>query len=756
MKFWLATTLCAFACCSHTLASDDSEAQRFRQSWFKPGVIERNDVMCDALYEVVHEEFFSEGQFGYSYDSIQSALPELTPLFGRNIVTVVDGQKLYLNQYQQPGGCGGACAKYGITATIEPVSRSVSRESGISTPFAPYVRLFERADNSHVVFVVNENIEVFKLESPSNWEPICRTATRPVYMPTRDAIDISLSAMFKAYSQILKRGGLCGSLRTHSRWYSNVKENLQTTLYRPWSLFEEKQSYNDSPFSHDLAFLERWAHTGVSDYQSYKDFLEAFERAKFDLSGFYQNMNDWDKSFSQYVATKALEGALGAGIRFYQHTGAYPEHELDARKLILSKAPISELEKLDIKPRASDVTMRNISYIDESILSAAITYPDALRYLIRSGYDVNHRNAFGKTALMYAAQLNQLESVRILLQAGANPNLVTYKPADQCYYNLNRHEVSALHYAIRYSDEALINELLSAGAEPALAVSYQYKGSPNSPATTLEWLNHFASMISEEKNPHIDAEAFERLAVRMTPKANADISQHYDEKVKQYRQAVQERHWTSAFGALKSILAYQPDDAYALNEMTLMALKVKEPNMALDSALLLLTKNPEPEVAAKSWFNMGLYCEQERDRYAGMVNDDKPGQVCGGTYIEPFIKAFKLQTSEPRKNKLLSLAEGAAQCRKLASGNLVTVSVFRARFGTGANTIAYVVHRSNHELDDTNPLTITGNGKEATIQFKLIDSIFLGEKTLSVLAADQSSFRNLVIDGFDCSGMAHP
>ena len=49
--------------------------------------------------------------------------------------------------------------------------------------------------------------------------------------------------------------------------------------------------------------------------------------------------------------------------------------------------------------------------------------PAAMRTLIASGADVNARSASGGTALHWAAEYDQVEIARVLLQAHADPNL---------------------------------------------------------------------------------------------------------------------------------------------------------------------------------------------------------------------------------------------------------------------------------------------------------------------------------------------
>src|SRR5690606_35380685 len=102
------------------------------------------------------------------------------------------------------------------------------------------------------------------------------------------------------------------------------------------------------------------------------------------------------------------------------------------RQAILERRPIEEIDELyQAQAREAEPpdSFQEASQYD-SVLNAAIGYPEALQYLLGRGLDPNVTNGFGKTPLMYAAQHDQLESARILLRAGADPNAATYPPED--------------------------------------------------------------------------------------------------------------------------------------------------------------------------------------------------------------------------------------------------------------------------------------------------------------------------------------
>ena len=79
---------------------------------------------------------------------------------------------------------------------------------------------------------------------------------------------------------------------------------------------------------------------------------------------------------------------------------------------------------------------------------------DSLRSLVKEHVDVNAPEPDGTSALHWAAHSNDLESVQILLRAGANAKAAS------------RYGVTPLSEAATYGNAALVDALLKAGADP--------------------------------------------------------------------------------------------------------------------------------------------------------------------------------------------------------------------------------------------------------------------------------------------------
>jgi uncharacterized protein YecT (DUF1311 family) len=120
---------------------------------------------------------------------------------------------------------------------------------------------------------------------------------------------------------------------------------------------------------------------------------------------------------------------------------------------------------------------RGIGPDSSPALLAALETPANVRLLLDSGFDVNGANAWGKTPLMAAAQLNELESARLLLANGADGHRQTTQSPGMGVGGPDRKEAAsgrqtALLMAAREAEAGMIATLLDAGAARQLWKGY--------------------------------------------------------------------------------------------------------------------------------------------------------------------------------------------------------------------------------------------------------------------------------------------
>ncbi|SDS31548.1 Ankyrin repeat [Halopseudomonas xinjiangensis] len=127
---------------------------------------------------------------------------------------------------------------------------------------------------------------------------------------------------------------------------------------------------------------------------------------------------------------------------------------------------------------------------NDSATMAAVGNPETLALLLREGFDPDQRNAWGKTALMMAAQLDQAPSAELLLDSGADVHAHTSPNQGAGVGGPDRKEAqaarqTALLFAAAHAQGALIDSLLQAGAAREEWGGYdrqvcaRIKGNPN-------------------------------------------------------------------------------------------------------------------------------------------------------------------------------------------------------------------------------------------------------------------------------------
>ncbi|TVP93494.1 MAG: ankyrin repeat domain-containing protein, partial [Pseudomonadaceae bacterium] len=138
--------------------------------------------------------------------------------------------------------------------------------------------------------------------------------------------------------------------------------------------------------------------------------------------------------------------------------------------VVLNRAPLNVVNDfIDYETETYGRERRGLADDDDSALLAAVYQPETLDLLLRRGFPVNHGNRWGRTALMNAAAANQAESVRLLLQAGADVHAQTRPVEGAGVGGLERQQAisgrqTALLLAANQADQAVIQALLDAGA----------------------------------------------------------------------------------------------------------------------------------------------------------------------------------------------------------------------------------------------------------------------------------------------------
>ena len=278
------------------------------------------------------------------------------------------------------------------------------------------------------------------------------------------------------------------------------------------------KKYKYPPVLEDYAnmlFQERLPHSGGSGRfyiyakAAYESFINQYQ-PNFEMEKQVDNTafpyTEW--AVRSYYNLQKFNEVLAYGIGYQNAVEALTEHYVKTFGVSYAKAKNAALYALKL-PSADDwqpIDSDNLYYMlltgaewpaildkhpepenYQRLLEYTIAYPRTLAKIITRGkqendFNIDQGNAFGKTPLMLAAQYGYLESVKLLLENGANINAQTNDTDcrneydDQCIRNGKR---SALMYAAQEGQYAVVKYLLEQGADVLLKDSegntaYQY------------------------------------------------------------------------------------------------------------------------------------------------------------------------------------------------------------------------------------------------------------------------------------------
>ncbi|MDR2081894.1 MAG: ankyrin repeat domain-containing protein, partial [Campylobacteraceae bacterium] len=272
--------------------------------------------------------------------------------------------------------------------------------------------------------------------------------------------------------------------------YKVVPKMIELVSYTPWKYSDKDYIRYQIPFVHD--FITSWAYDGIYNYDIYQQYNNIREGARSDLAQYYKEAFGADEKKAEKWADKAYDNVLSAHFVISSSYDYTDENDLKAQLL-------KGVDAEKIAPLLVDGWMYQDKdeYYDwhdrEPILFYALKHPKLVKLLLEKGADIDAVNDFDKTALMYAAQFNLLESAKILLDNNINVNAVTFNNDDysRCR-SISVYGVSALHYAVRYADIAFIKLLLDNGADKNIKDTHD--------KTPLDWLERYKETNKNLKN----------------------------------------------------------------------------------------------------------------------------------------------------------------------------------------------------------------------------------------------------------------
>ena len=240
----------------------------------------------------------------------------------------------------------------------------------------------------------------------------------------------------------------------------------------------ERSDYPEKEYLQALP-LETWA---MESYPNYKYFSEVINHG----IGFHKAV---DKLTQHYIKTFRVDKNKAQKYARYVMTPwaakSLPVNKETLRYKILSGVSVQEIKTWieSKKLKGERFTEPETPHQADEILMVSVHRPDVLKMMIETcphneeklnciglNTDIDTGNAFGKTALMYAAQYGFMDSVKILLEAGADINAQTNKgnlDNKYCFENIciMNGERTALMYAVQEGNLEIAKYLVEKGAD---------------------------------------------------------------------------------------------------------------------------------------------------------------------------------------------------------------------------------------------------------------------------------------------------
>jgi Ankyrin repeats (3 copies)/Ankyrin repeat len=495
---------------------------------FQPQLVTNKAPICRSLLPDVRAAYLSNTPLvGASYPpsilfGALTDVPDTTDQNGNQVFVQPGGTRFFTNVATLPG-CGGACEGSSVLVSLRPIPASVAAggRAGpdiVQTPGrGPWGVYRDRKGYYYLVGVVDDQLQIFLITPPGQWQTTCAFSLAPPDLSkssdaaTRAAV-LAIDQLNAAALSLEGAESDCGTMNTRGRWAEALDEELKEAVYRPAAVeppstanSSSANSYGDYPRIADA--LADWSVGGIWEFHTFQTYQSALHRASEALSALYTSDYGLVPARSTALAEERLRNALSYGFGFYQYE-SFSDDAASFRRIILEHRSLAELPSAPLSDPSTTLPGR------DPLMSLAVEYPAAVRLLLKHGADPNTPNEFGKTPLMYAAQYNQLESAKLLLEAGANPNAVTIQPTDNCQYSISRTNVTALDYAARYGSAALIKLLVAHGAATNIR-SMRFGGVAGYP---LDWLD---ASTASGLNSNIKASEVPELEKLLKPSSHS-------------------------------------------------------------------------------------------------------------------------------------------------------------------------------------------------------------------------------------------
>lgn len=328
---------------------------------------------------------------------------------------------------------------------------------------------------------------LYRIPATGDPERVCVVETLP-YETADWAAKAGMAALLARLSAIVGGSGWCGSLDPPGRLALAAERMTARALLRPWVA-------GDIPYNSRRgldAWLAKWATEGVWNWDAYTRFNAEEPKALHSLAAWYED------AFG--IADAGREAGRVLDLLIRSHF-VFPREPAEPEPSPLGAALLRGAPAAEVAPLLNGADLgQPPSYMEENVsedapLVLALDHPPLVRLLLEAGAPANSANSFGKTPLMYAAQRDSAEAVRLLLAAGAEVNARS-RSVDSCTLQVHRGDRTPLHYAAGNAGLAVIRLLVEAGADIRARDKHRYDEPSQTP---LDYLARNAGLSADDR-----------------------------------------------------------------------------------------------------------------------------------------------------------------------------------------------------------------------------------------------------------------
>lgn len=277
------------------------------------------------------------------------------------------------------------------------------------------------------------------------------------------------------------------------RWittsYNTHRGSIRIDLSYSSHNFEDMLSYGPAAIKMTTSMedallpLQSWSYQGLWNKKLYEDFQQEFHNAVREVKEYYQTKpylkdysQDVEKLLAAYIYSRFPKQTECSYSKAYEvfSNGKHSLAQLKANTknfkqedwdIALSMAILNKEPKETVAWLLKSGANPNAVLEHETALMKAVTQPLTLEVLLKSGAEPNVETPYGKTALFYAIQWNNFDSVKLLVEHGADVNkklhdIKAFKKindeiVDYDFYLEDVANFTPLIYSLRYGSEEM-------------------------------------------------------------------------------------------------------------------------------------------------------------------------------------------------------------------------------------------------------------------------------------------------------------